>query len=263
MTTIRQINEALRRVVVPAEHREIFTAGVRALAYELEKDAAPAYEESIMDDISRAVGADVSGKKCTTAYAEYLRKTTAPLTDTQLGKPPAVKYECEKRPKTAADIQEPRMGFDSNGNLVHVVPDNDNDIIPAAIQNHMDAFMAEFLPSYAVSVGQFKMTDSTCNVVFTDDEERDGKATFRTAHYLSWVRSVTEQTPEQTFQDQLTTFINKAFDNEEAFIAKFLPGTAVSVDAFYMAGERCLLVYSGCVPTTIKTADFLEWVATI
>lgn len=61
-----------------------------------------------------------------------------------------------------------------------------------------------------------------------------------------------------TLQSDLSELIAKVFDNEEAFLAEFFP-EGIAVDEFYMASERCRVVFQPSHTTTIKTTDFLAW----
>ena len=66
-------------------------------------------------------------------------------------------------------------------------------------------------------------------------------------------------------QSTLTDLVQKVFDNEDAFTKQF-ELQCFQVEEFYMAGARCMVAtttINGLERTTIKTADFLEWVKTI
>lgn len=76
-----------------------------------------------------------------------------------------------------------------------------------------------------------------------------------------------DATPGPTLTDQLSTLVSKVFNNKDAFLEHFdLLGKVDTVEGFYMAGDRCIVMYEDWqnpqpqdISATIKTTDFLEW----
>jgi hypothetical protein len=72
-------------------------------------------------------------------------------------------------------------------------------------------------------------------------------------------------------QIQVTDFIKElnrliccAFDNEEDFIKEFLPKSVDELVSFYMASDRCHVMFSSTkqlmqLVTTIPTDEYISW----
>ena len=75
---------------------------------------------------------------------------------------------------------------------------------------------------------------------------------------------------DETLIRNLSTRIQKVFDNEKLFMQKFFEpeyGEWEELLEFYMASERCriaVLDTTGCTTTTtFKTSEILDWLRTI
>lgn len=75
---------------------------------------------------------------------------------------------------------------------------------------------------------------------------------------------------DETLMRNLSTRIQKVFDNEKLFMQKFFEpelGEWEELLEFYMASERCriaVLDTAGCTTTTtFKTSEILDWLRTI
>lgn len=186
---VKLINAALKRVEVPdlsPTNREAFTAGVRALAYELEKDVTPDYEDTLLDAISKEVGVDVSGKNCTPEYAEHLRKMFRHVAAAGCGA-----EQMAEGLKACANMMKQQPG------RVESVPVTLTDQLSALTSKVYDnkaAFLEHFdLLGKVDSVEEFYMAGDRCVVMYEDwqnPQPQDISTTIKTADFLAWAEGL-------------------------------------------------------------------------
>lgn len=167
---VKLINQALKRVQLPGlspTKLEAFKAGVRALAYELEKDTTP----------------ELQAERCPDCCGEM---ETHPIKEGEFYCPSCMIDDTT--PETAEYLRRvinepPALA------IVHTKPLTQqlNDLIGKVFANEQ-AFLAEFFPE-GIAVDEFYMASERCRVVV----QPEYTTTIKTADFLAWAEGLNDE----------------------------------------------------------------------